>query len=127
MRTRPANIAENKRKMKDSDNKISGEKRVIRKMIELYCVANHESKKNHFCPECEKLVSYSFERIDACPFKDTKTFCTSCVVHCYTPEMRERIRSVMRYSGPRMIFHHPIIAIKHLRATLQDKQNARQP
>ncbi|MBR5106688.1 MAG: nitrous oxide-stimulated promoter family protein, partial [Bacteroidales bacterium] len=24
------------------------------------------------------------------------------------------IRAVMRYSGPRMIFHHPFAAIRHL-------------
>ena len=34
--------------------------------------------------------------------------------HCYKPEMRERIRQVMRYSGPRMITKHPVAAIRHL-------------
>jgi hypothetical protein len=28
--------------------------------------------------------------------------------------MRERIREVMRYAGPRMILRHPILAIWHL-------------
>jgi hypothetical protein len=28
--------------------------------------------------------------------------------------MREKIINVMRYSGPRIIFHHPFIAIQHL-------------
>jgi hypothetical protein len=28
--------------------------------------------------------------------------------------MREKIRVVMRYSGPRMMFSHPILAIKHV-------------
>jgi hypothetical protein len=27
--------------------------------------------------------------------------------------MREQIRRVMRYSGPRMIIHHPVLAIWH--------------
>ena len=35
---------------------------------------------------------------------ETKTFCSNCRAHCYRLEMREEIRKVMRFSGPRMIF-----------------------
>ncbi len=28
-----------------------------------------------------------------------KTFCANCKVHCYKPEMREKIRAVMRFFG----------------------------
>jgi hypothetical protein len=28
--------------------------------------------------------------------------------------MRERMRQVMRFAGPRMILFHPIMAIRHL-------------
>lgn len=27
---------------------------------------------------------------------------------------KEKMREVMRYAGPRMMWHHPIAAIKHL-------------
>jgi hypothetical protein len=27
--------------------------------------------------------------------------------------MRERIREVMRYAGPRMLYRHPVLAGKH--------------
>ena len=37
-----------------------------------------------------------------------------CPTHCYKPEMRERVRAVMRYSGPRMLREHPVLAIAHL-------------
>jgi hypothetical protein len=40
--------------------------------------------------------------------------CAKCPVHCYRPELRERIRAVMRYAGPRMLFRHPRLAILHL-------------
>ena len=43
-----------------------------------------------------------------------KISCELCQNHCYAPEMQERIREVMRYAGPRMIWHHPIAAIRHL-------------
>jgi hypothetical protein len=36
--------------------------------------------------------------------------------------MREKIREVMRFSGPRMIFHHPIMAIRHLIECRREKQ-----
>jgi hypothetical protein len=28
--------------------------------------------------------------------------------------MRQRIQEVMRFSGPKMLYHHPIVALKHL-------------
>ena len=39
--------------------------------------------------------------------------------------MRNKIREVMRFSGPRMIFHHPILAIKHLVQTRKEKKNGK--
>jgi len=35
-------------------------------------------------------------------------------VHCYNAEMRERVRVMMRWSGPRMLLRHPVIAILHM-------------
>ena len=29
-------------------------------------------------------------------------------------EVRQRMQSVMRYAGPRMLLYHPIAAIRHL-------------
>ena len=29
--------------------------------------------------------------------------------------MREQIRTVMRWSGPRMLFVHPVLAVRHMR------------
>jgi hypothetical protein len=28
--------------------------------------------------------------------------------------MREKVKEVMRYSGPRMLLHHPILALRHV-------------
>ncbi len=53
---------------------------------------------------------------------ETKTFCANCRVHCYKPAMREKIRAVMRFSGPRMIFHHPVAAIWHVIETKREKK-----
>ena len=45
---------------------------------------------------------------------ETKTFCSNCRAHCYRSEMREEIRKVLRFSGPRMIFYHSAAAIRHV-------------
>lgn len=100
--------------MKQSlSSKREKEKEVVSQMIRLYCKKRH-GMKGELCPECAELTKYAFQRSDKCPFMDSKTFCSNCKVHCYKKDMREKIREVMRFSGPRMIFHHPIMAIRHV-------------
>ena len=82
-------------------------------MISLYCKKRHK-RKYVLCFECQKLDNYARRRSDKCPFMEIKTFCSNCKVNCYKPVMREKIREVMRFSGPRMIFHHPVTAIHHM-------------
>lgn len=95
------------------ERKRAREKRVVTEMITLYCHKKHGTK-GALCPECAALDAYARSRSDHCPFMETKTFCANCRVHCYKPEMREKIRVVMRFSGPRMMFYHPVIALRHL-------------
>lgn len=91
------------------------EQHVVEEMIHLYCRKNHkEYHDGHLCDSCQELLEYSQSRSQHCPFMEQKTFCANCKVHCYKPEMREKIRQVMRYSGPRMLFYHPLLAIWHL-------------
>ncbi len=92
--------------------KLQKEKRIVQLMIELYCRKKHRGKR--ICAECGELLSYAHLRVERCPFKEEKPFCSSCTVHCYKPAMKEKIRDVMRFSGPRMMLYHPIVAIKHL-------------
>ena len=54
---------------------------------------------------------------------EEKTFCANCKVHCYKPEMREQIRQVMRFSGPRMLLYHPFLAIWHLVCSKENRKN----
>ena len=90
------------------------EREVVSQMIGIYCNANHGSVKGALCDDCAKLDEYAHSRVDKCRYGQEKTFCANCRTHCYRPDMREKIRVVMRYSGPRMLFHHPIAAVKHL-------------
>ena len=96
----------------DVQTKREREKETVSLMIRLYCRKKHGGKE--LCPACAELDAYARLRSDKCPFMETKTFCSNCKVHCYKKDMREKIREVMRFSGPRMIFHHPIMAIRHV-------------
>jgi len=98
--------------MSNTEAKRQREKRIVAEMIALYCRDNHKNAVT--CAECTALIEYAHMRSDQCPFMENKTFCSNCKVHCYKPDMREQIRRVMRYSGPRMIKTHPILAIRHL-------------
>ena len=106
---------------KDINTKREREKAVVSEMIVLYCRKQH-GRKNGLCPECAALAAYARQRSDKCLFMETKTFCSNCKVHCYKPEMREKIRAVMRFSGPRMIFRHPVTAVRHVLEVKKEKK-----
>ena len=92
-------------------NRIQEEKKTVEQMLRIYCRKVHH---NDLCGECQALLVYAHQRLDACKFGEEKPSCKKCPVHCYKPDMREKIRRVMRFAGPRMILYHPTAAIKHL-------------
>lgn len=104
----------------DVRTKREREKQLVSQMIALYCKKNHGGES--LCPDCAALDAYARQRSDKCPFMETKTFCSNCSVHCYKPEMREKIREVMRFSGPRMLFHHPVAALRHVIESKKEKK-----
>ena len=119
--------------MRDKESKREREKKMVSEMIALYCKKKHHTKitrkkdgshKEELCPECLALSEYACARIDKCPFMETKTFCSACKVHCYKPAMREQIRAVMRWAGPRMLPVHPVLSVKHVAVTLKAKREA---
>jgi len=96
-----------------SGPRMAREARTIRVMIEMYCSDVHGAS-GALCPECAELSAYAIARLRRCPFQEGKTTCAKCPIHCYKPEMRERVRVVMRYAGPRMTYRHPVLAVRHL-------------
>lgn len=105
----------------DIDQKREQEIETIRFMIGLYCKKQHHHKDG-FCQECEELYEYAKKRIELCPFMETKSFCSACKVHCYQKEKRDAIKDVMRFSGPRMLMYHPVMAIHHVIETMKGKK-----
>lgn len=97
---------------------------VVDLMIRLYCHKKHGTKKKEVCSECQELMDYCHFRLSKCPFMKAgnKPFCSNCRIHCYDKEHREKIRQVMRFSGPRMIFYHPILACRHVIESKKEKK-----
>ncbi len=95
-------------------SRIAREKKTVQTMIEIYCKKYHVDNNNLLCSECQELLEYAITRLNDCPFQEKKTTCKKCSVHCYSPDMRTQIRTIMKYSGPRMLFKKPILAIYHL-------------
>lgn len=107
------------------EKKRQKEQYVVEEMIRLYCRKNIRKKKDRK-GRCVLpvffLSDYAKQRSQKCPFMEEKTFCANCKVHCYKPEMREQIRQVMRFSGPRMLLYHPVLAIWHLVCSNKEKK-----
>lgn len=123
-----------------TEKKRLREQKVVGQMIALYCRKNHNTDygmKNgashdmshntdgiggKLCDECSALCEYAAQRSRMCPFMEKKTFCSNCTVHCYKPEMRERIKKVMKFSGPRMLLYHPFMAVWHVVSSRLEKK-----
>jgi predicted amidophosphoribosyltransferase len=94
--------------------RLQRERQTIEAVMEIFCREQHQSARGTLCSECQSLQAYALQRLERCPFQENKSTCANCAVHCYKPEMRRRIRTVMLYAGPRMLLRHPILAVRHL-------------
>jgi len=90
------------------------EEQTIRAMVEIYCHAHHASDQGPLCEECQALFEYAQARLGKCPFEADKPVCANCPIHCYQPVMRDQVRKVMRYAGPRMALRHPVLTLSHM-------------
>jgi len=103
---------------KPSTTNISANKRLSREwhtiaaMVHCYCRSHHKTAGG-LCGECQGLFDYATLRLDRCRFGTKKPTCANCPVHCYQRDRREQIKVVMRYAGPRMLWRHPILSLRH--------------
>jgi len=108
-----------------SKRRLKREVETLRAMMMIACRGRHGATGN-LCRDCEDLLAYAKGRLDKCPYQEQKPSCGHCPIHCYKPLMRERIREVMRYAGPRMIRHHPLLAVLHLLDGIKTKKKVKQ-
>lgn len=95
-----------------SGKRISREKLTIKKMIDLYQAKcpQASAEPEHY----EALFVYAQKRLDKCVFGEEKPACKQCPVHCYQPAKREEMKQIMRWAGPRMLWRHPILTVRHI-------------
>jgi len=97
----------------ERSRRTAREWKTIQAMIAIHCADRHGSAAA-LCGECRELRDYAEQRLGRCPYGETKPTCVNCPIHCYQQTMRERIRVVMIYAGPRMIRRHPVLALMHV-------------
>jgi hypothetical protein len=93
--------------------KIEKEKKTVERMIGYYCSGRHGTLAGSLCESCSELLDYSHRRLSHCMYGEEKPTCRKCETHCYQPTMREEIRRVMRYSGPRLALRAPADWTRH--------------
>jgi len=94
--------------------RLAREERTIAEMIAMYCRDHHGEEVARDPGGCAELMAYARLRLEKCRYGADKPTCAKCTTHCYKPALRERVREVMRYSGPRMLKRHPVLAVAHL-------------
>ena len=109
-------------KAQDVEKKRQQECQTVSEILALYCRHHHERQGKRLCPVCQELEAYALERIRRCPRMAEKTFCSVCPIHCYAPSKRQQILAVMRYGGWRMLFHHPLMTLRHMYLTWKTKK-----
>jgi len=77
-----------------------------------YCRDRHRATTS-LCSECQGLLNYANVRLDRCRFGEEKPTCAQCPVHCYQRERREQVKVMMRHAGPRMLWEHPVMSLRH--------------
>jgi Nitrous oxide-stimulated promoter len=81
-------------------------------MVRIYC-RDHHHPADGLCAECRQFLDYAAVRLERCRFGEEKPTCANCPVHCYQRDRREQARMVMRYAGPRMMWEHPVMSLRH--------------
>lgn len=91
--------------------RLAREWRTLTAMVEIYCRDHHHA--NDRCAECREFLAYANVRLERCHFGAEKPVCAKCPVHCYQRERREQVRKIMIYAGPRMLWRHPVLSVRH--------------
>jgi len=92
--------------------RLAREHRMLAVMVDIYCRRQHRGGVVP-CAQCRDLLAFAELRLSKCPHGERKPTCASCPIHCYKPDRREQMRQVMRIAGPRMLWRHPLLALRH--------------
>lgn len=83
----------------------------------IFCNAHHpdaDRDEAGLCPACRNTIDATFARTATCP-NHQRSNCEDCAVKCQRGDAQARIKEIMRYSAPRMLFRHPLMTLEYLR------------
>lgn len=103
--------------------------RILAAFIHLYCSSQHGGKGEQMsplpeqlrsrwnknaalCPDCAAILEHGSKKRLACPLKP-KPSCKKCHIHCYGQEYRRKIRTIMAFSGRKMLLKGRIDYLWH--------------
>jgi hypothetical protein len=95
-----------------SGARLAREFKIMGAMVRIFC-RDHHRPADGLCGECRQFLDYAAVRLERCRFGEEKPTCAKCPVHCYQRDRREQARVVMRYAGPRMLWEHPLMSLRH--------------
>ena len=117
------NLVENQNKYLkqkyETPSVIKRDIQMVEYMVQIYCNNLHDTK-GPFCVECEEFLEYAKDRLQRCPYQEGKTACGKCGLACYNSESKEKGMKIFTYSGPRMLFKHPKLALYHMCDALKE-------
>ena len=93
--------------------RLKREQATLAAMVAIYC-SDHHDASGGLCAGCAALLAHAAQRLERCVFQEHKPTCVKCPVHCYHTPYRDLVKAVMRYAGPRMLWRHPLLALRHL-------------
>jgi hypothetical protein len=75
------------------NSRLLREAKTIKAMIDIYCRGQGHAPRPP-CEACASLLDYSLQRVEKCRFGPDKPACAKCPIHCYKPDMRERVSAL---------------------------------
>ncbi len=106
-----------------TDGRLAREWKTMEAMVRIYC-RDHHQLEDGVCEQCRQFLDYARLRLERCRFGPEKPTCAKCPVHCYQRARRDEARTVMRYAGPRMLWEHPILSLRHWLDGLRETPHA---
>ena len=92
--------------------RLAREWKTMSAMVRIYCREQHGTSGD-LCSDCRQFLDYAQVRLERCRFEQEKPTCAKCPVHCYQKARREQARAIMRFAGPRMLWEHPVLSVRH--------------
>lgn len=81
------------------EKRIRTDAKILRQFVKIYCKKHHQGQDvEGYCADCGKILEYALKRDQTCRL-EPKPKCKDCKIHCYKPEMRQKIKEIMKFSG----------------------------